>query len=468
MADKLLPQTLGDLKSSGWQSCSIKAELQRNLIAKIRSGEELFPGIIGYEDTVLPELENALLSGHDIIFLGERGQGKTRIMRSLVNLLDQWAPVIAGCEINDDPLAPICSRCRCRIEELGDGAPVSWLNRSLRYGEKLATPDVTIADLIGDIDPIKVAEGRHLSDEGVIHYGLIPRTNRGIFSVNELPDLHEKIQVGLFNLLEERDVQIRGYKFSLPLDICIIATANPEDYTSRGRIITPLKDRFGAQVRTHYPRTLAQEVAIMRQEMAAFSHDGLSLTMPGFMEQIVAEISQAARRRSDINHFSGVSVRMTIHNIETLVSNALRRAVRLNETEVVPRITDLPHLTSTMKGKVEWNFAEAAEEDDKLGALVREAVVSVFNYTFKAAAFTDFLQAFTAPAEIMVSELSPVSEYEALCSQYPMLREVARHLAPDGSAGMLAAACEFMLEGLAASGRISRTTSRGHARYRQQ
>ncbi len=468
MTDPHRPNTLGELKGSGWQSRSIKAELQHNLIAKIRSGGELFPGIIGYEDTVLPELENALLSGHDIIFLGERGQGKTRIMRSLVNLLDEWLPVLEDCEIHDDPLAPICAHCRAQVAELGDAAPVAWVHRSSRYGEKLATPDVTIADLIGDIDPVKVAEGRHLSDEGVIHYGLIPRSNRGIFSINELPDLHEKIQVGLFNLLEERDVQIRGYKFSLPLDVCIIATANPEDYTSRGRIITPLKDRFGAQVRTHYPRTLAQEVAIMRQETAAFSHEGLSLAVPAFMEQIVAEISQVARRRPDINHFSGVSVRMTIHNIETIMSNALRRAVRLKETEVVPRITDLPHLTSTMKGKVEWNFSEAAEEDDKLGALVREAVLNVFKYTFKPAALNDFLEAFAPPAEIMVSELSPVSEYGALCDQYPALREAAGHLAADASPGMLAAACEFVLEGLAVSGSISRTTSRGHARYIQQ
>lgn len=468
MATAHLPQTLGDLKSSGWQSRSIRAELQHNLIAKIRAGGELFPGIIGYEDTVMPELENALLAGHDIIFLGERGQGKTRIMRSLVSLLDEWVPVLAGCEINDDPLAPICSRCRKQVAGLGDAAPVAWLHRSLRYGEKLATPDVTIADLIGDIDPIKVAEGRHLSDEGVIHYGLIPRTNRGVFSVNELPDLHEKIQVGLFNLLEERDVQIRGYKFSLPLDICIIATANPEDYTSRGRIITPLKDRFGAQVRTHYPRTLEQEVAIMRQEMAPLVHEGLHVAVPPFMERIVAEISQAARRRPDINHFSGVSVRMTIHNIETLVSNALRRAVRLKEAEVVPRITDLPHLTSPMKGKVEWNFAEAAEEDDKLGGMVREAVLAVFKSAFDAAAFNDFLQVFTAPAEIMLCELSPVSEYEALCAQYSMLREAALRLAPDASPAVLAAACEFILEGLAVSGRIVRTTSRGHIRYAQQ
>lgn len=463
-----LPKTLGDLKRAGRQSRSIKAELQQNLIAKIRSRENLFPGIVGYEDTVIPELENAILSGHDMIFLGERGQGKTRIMRSLTSLLDEWLPVLEGCEINDDPLAPICAHCRKQVAGLGDGAPVAWLHRSLRYGEKLATPDVTIADLIGDIDPIKVAEGRHLSDEGVIHYGLIPRTNRGIFSINELPDLHEKIQVGLFNLLEERDVQIRGYKFNLPLDIFIIATANPEDYTSRGRIITPLKDRFGAQVRTHYPRTLAQEIAIMRQETAPFAHAGLHLELPPFMEQIVAEISQAARRRQDINHFSGVSVRMTIHNMETLVSNALRRSLRLGETGVVPRVTDLPHLTSTMKGKVEWNFAEAGEEDEKLGALVREAVHAVFKYTFEPGAFTEFLRAFAPPSEIIVSELSPSGDYTEILARYPALRQEAGRLAPGATPGMLAAACEFMLEGLATSGRITRSSSEGRARYSLQ
>ncbi len=460
-----LPKTLGDLKRSGWQSRSIKAELQQNLIAKIRTRENLFPGVIGYEDTVIPELENAILSGHDIIFLGERGQGKTRIMRSLTNLLDEWLPVLEGCEINDDPLAPICSRCRQQVAGLGDGAPVSWLHRSLRYGEKLATPDVTIADLIGDIDPIKVAEGRHLSDEGVIHYGLIPRTNRGIFSINELPDLHEKIQVGLFNLLEERDVQIRGYKFNLPLDIFIIATANPEDYTSRGRIITPLKDRFGAQVRTHYPRTLEQEVAIVRQEMAPFCHEGLRLTIPLFMEQVVAEISQAARRRHDINHFSGVSVRMTIHNMETLVSNALRRSVRLGETGVVPRVTDLPHLTSTMKGKVEWNFAEAAEEDEKLGGLVREAVHAIFSKAFPAGIFDDFLRAFTGDAALEVSELTPSGVYIEILSRYPQFRQHAERLAAPATPAALAAAAEFILEGLATQGRITRTMHEGQARY---
>lgn len=465
MSTTPLPTTLGGLKRAGWQSRSIKEELQQNLIAKIRSRDNLFPGVIGYEDTVMPELENAILSGHDIIFLGERGQGKTRIMRSLANLLDEWLPVLESCEINDDPLAPICSHCKKQIAGLGDGSPVSWLHRSLRYGEKLATPDVTIADLIGDIDPIKVAEGRHLSDEGVIHYGLIPRTNRGIFSVNELPDLHEKIQVGLFNLLEERDVQIRGYKFNLPLDIFIIATANPEDYTSRGRIITPLKDRFGAQVRTHYPRTIEQEVAIVRQEMAPFRHDGFRLTIPLFMEQVVAEISQGARRRHDINHFSGVSVRMTIHNMETLASNALRRSVRLGEIEVVPRMTDLPHLTSTMKGKVEWNFAEAGDEDDKLGGLVRAAVHAIFRKAFPSGAFDDFLRFFTGDASLNVSELTPSGAYIEILSQYPQLRQPAERLAAPATPAALAAATEFILEGLATLGRISRTMHEGHARY---
>ncbi|MCP4716341.1 MAG: AAA domain-containing protein, partial [Deltaproteobacteria bacterium] len=335
------PQTLGELRAAGYRCRTIKAELQENLIVKIKKKENLFSGIIGYEETVIPEVENALLAGHDIIFLGERGQAKTRIMRALISLLDSEVPVIAGCEINDDPFSPICRQCRDRLDHDGENILIAWMPRRQRYSEKLATPDVTIADLIGDIDPMKVAEGRYLSDELALHYGLIPRTNRGIFAINEIPDLHEKIQVGLFNLLEERDIQIRGYKVAMPLDICIIATANPEDYTSRGRIITPLKDRFGAQIRTHYPPTVEQEAAIIRQELAPFQLDGLTLKVLPFIEEIVAEISQTARRQADINQASGISVRMTLNNMETVISNALRRSIRLGEPEVVPRVTDL-------------------------------------------------------------------------------------------------------------------------------
>ncbi len=455
------PQTLAELEASGWRERTVKAELQENLITKIKAGEPLFPGIVGYEETVIPEIENALLSGHDIIFLGERGQAKTRIMRALANLLDERVPAIEGCEINDSPFSPICRHCRNMLEAHGPLTKISWLSRARRYAEKLATPDVTIADLIGDVDPMKVAEGRYLSDELVIHYGLIPRANRGIFSVNEMPDLHEKIQVGLFNLLEERDIQIRGYKISMPLDICIVATANPEDYTSRGRIITPLKDRFGAQIRTHYPNTLEQEAAIVRQEMKGFVHGGFALEVPDFMERIVAEISQTARRRSEINHASGISVRMTIHNMETMVSNALRRAVRLDETQVVPRMSDLPHLLATMKGKVEWNFAEDHEEDEKLQVLIRDATQKVFRETFQRGAFEPFLNEFADVWE--VSELTPAGAYIERLEQYPTLKKFMN--GRDSCAAAAASMVEFILEGLAISGRITRRVSERRTRY---
>src|ERR671926_241080 len=302
------PATLGQLRDSGWQSVPVKEEVRRNAIARIAAGEPLFPGVLGFEDTVLPQLENALLAGHDIIFLGERGQAKTRIIRSLTNLLDEWMPIIAGSEINDDPLAPVSKYARDLVAEHGDATAITWVHRSERFGEKLATPDTSIADLIGEVDPIKVAEGRYLSDELTIHYGLVPRTNRGIFSINELPDLAERIQVGLLNVLEERDVQIRGYRIRLPLDVYVVATANPEDYTNRGRIITPLKDRYGSQIRTHYPKTIEQEIEIIEQEASHFITEGLDIIFPQFMKEVIAEITQLARRSNDISQRSGVSV----------------------------------------------------------------------------------------------------------------------------------------------------------------
>ncbi len=459
------PQTLAELEQSGYQPRSVKAELQANLIEKIRKGRELFPGIIGYDNTVIPEIENAVLSGHDIIFLGERGQAKTRIMRSLIELLDASIPVIAGCEINDNPFKPICKKCHAALDEHKGATRIAWLPRSRRYAEKLATPDVTIADLIGDIDPIKVAEGRYLADEHAVHYGLVPRTNRGIFSINEIPDLHEKIQVGLFNLLEERDVQIRGYQVALPLDICIVATANPEDYTSRGRIITPLKDRFGAQIRTHYPATLDEECAIVRQEMNRFQFDGFRVTLPEFMEKVIVEISQTARRRSEINHSSGISVRMTIHNMETLISNALRRAIRLNEQEVIPRISDLVHLPATMKGKIEWNFAENHEEEGKIAALIRDAVQKIFRETFPRGAFEPFLKQFSGEDTLEVSECTDSLSYAEKIERYSSLREKAAGLVDRSTPAALASAAEFVLEGLFITGRILKETHDHHTRY---
>src|SRR6187549_595370 len=293
--------TLGDLRASGWRSVPVKEEIRANAVRLISAGEPLFAGVLGYEDTVMPQLENALIAGHDVIFLGERGQAKTRMIRSLTALLDEWMPIVAGSEINDDPYAPTSQHARLLVAERGDETPIEWVHRDRRFGEKLATPDTSIADLIGEVDPIKVAEGRYLSDELTIHYGLVPRTNRSIFSINELPDLAERIQVGLLNVLEERDVQIRGYKVRLPLDVLLVASANPEDYTNRGRIITPLKDRFGAQIRTHYPLEISTEVAIMRQERRPASVGDVHVTMPDYMEEVVAEFSHLARQSSHVN-----------------------------------------------------------------------------------------------------------------------------------------------------------------------
>src|SRR6266513_1264027 len=326
-------RTVGELQASGYAAKSVKQELRDNLIARLQSGEPLFPGIVGYDESVVPQIENAILSGQDIVFLGERGQAKTRLARLLVRLLDETVPALAGCEINDDPLAPICGACRARIAEHGAAAEIVWIPRDRRYGEKLATPDITIADLIGEVDPIKVAEGRYLADELTIHYGLLPRTHRGIFALNELPDLAERVQVGLLNVMEERDVQIRGYKVRLPIDVYVVASANPEDYTNRGRIITPLKDRFGSQIRTHYPRRLADEIAIMEAERTAFAADGVRTTTPEYMKQIVAELTHLARKATEISQRSGVSVRVSICNYEYLVSSALMLAIRLGEKD---------------------------------------------------------------------------------------------------------------------------------------
>src|SRR5713226_7166721 len=340
MADR--PRTIGELRETGYRPRSVKEELRANLIESLAKKKGLFPGIVGYETTVVPQIENAILSGQDIILLGERGQAKTRIARQLVELLDAAVPAIAGCEINDDPFAPICAACRYRISNDGDSVELVWLAADQRYSEKLATPDISIADLVGEVDPIKVAEGRYLSDELTIHYGLLPRTHRGIFALNELPDLAERVQVGLLNVMEERDVQIRGYKIRLPLDLFVVASANPEDYTNRGRIITPLKDRFGSQIRTHYPKEISTEVGIMEQERQVFVDEGITTIMPAYMKEVLAEISQLARRSPEISQRSGVSVRVTVANYENLISAALKRALRNAETNVVPRISDLP------------------------------------------------------------------------------------------------------------------------------
>src|SRR5689334_13455182 len=357
--------------------------MRKNLVRHLENGQRILPGIIGYDETVIPEIENAILSGHHMVFLGERGQGKSRIIRGLLSLLDERIPIVHGCEINDNPYSPICRACRKQAAELGDALPLQWIERDLRYGEKLATPDVSIADLVGEIDPIKVAEGRYLADEETIHYGLVPRTNRGIFAINELPDLTEKVQVGLFNLMEERDVQIKGYKVRLPLDIVIVASANPEDYTSRGRIITPLKDRFDVQIRTHYPLRLEDEVAIMEQEVAAGARAGRELRVPGFIKELIAQLTMEARASNEINQASGVSVRVTINNYESLISNAEKRALRCKENDIVPRVSDLHSLLASTNGKIEMEYAgEDKKEEELVEKLINRSIIKVFYQYF--------------------------------------------------------------------------------------
>ena len=395
-ADQPNDTSLGELRAAGYRSRSVKEEMRANLLARIRDGRPFLPGILGYDETVLPQLENAILAGQDVILLGERGQAKSRIARSLIGLLDPWLPYVAGTELHDDPLRPISPLAREIVANQGDATPIAWVASADRYSEKLSTPDISIADLIGEVDPVKVAEGRYLSDELTIHYGLLPRTHRGIFSLNELPDLAERIQVGLLNVMEERDVQVRGYRVRLDLDLFVIASANPEDYTSRGRIITPLKDRFGAQIRTHYPEETAIEIAIMEAEALAFEEaTAVPVQVPGFMKEVVAELSQLARRSSEVSQRSGVSVRVTIANHETLAAAALKRAVRLGEPSAAPRNSDLPAVVASTAGKIELEtLGDETREDRVVEKLVARAVVNVFNRHFALSELVPLIERF--------------------------------------------------------------------------
>lgn len=459
------PTTVRELRDSGYTARSVKQELRDNLIARLRRGESLFSGIVGYEQTVVPQVENAVLSGQDIVFLGERGQAKTRMARLLVGLLDEEMPALAGCEISDQPFAPICSACRQRVAEQGDRAPITWVPRDRRYGEKLATPDITIADLIGEVDPIKVAEGRYLSDELTIHYGLLPRTNRGIFALNELPDLAERIQVGLLNIMEERDVQIRGYKVRLPIDLYVVASANPEDYTNRGRIITPLKDRFGSQIRTHYPKRVEDEIAIMEAERTAYVDAGLETRSPEFMKQLVAEVTHLARRSPEISQRSGVSVRVTICNYENILSSALKRAIRLGETVAAPRVSDLGAITASTGGKIEMESLGEASEDKVLGKIMQRALLNVFNRSFGSGELDEVVGAFQDGLKIEVSDSMPADLYLRHLGQVRALQAAVRKLGAQDPASV-AAAVEFVLEGLHLSKKLNKDVQAGQTRYR--
>jgi magnesium chelatase subunit I len=459
-------RTLGELRAAGYGRRTLRQEIRANLLAKLAAGEPLFPGIIGYDDSVIPAVENALLCGHDLIFLGERGQAKSRMIRALLGLLDEWLPEVAGSEIHDDPFAPVSAHARRTLEARGDASEIAWVAREDRYVEKLATPDVSIADLIGDVDPVKVAAGRALSDELTIHFGLLPRTNRGIFCINELPDLTEKVQVGLFNVMQERDVQVKGYRVRLPLDVLVVASANPEDYTSRGRIITPLKDRYAAQVRTHYPKTRELELAVMRQEARLPQAEGIPVHLPGFMEEIVAETTLQARSSPDVNQTSGVSVRMSIANLETLAANALRRALRLGEPEAVPRISDLDALVQSTAGKLELEYAgEAKSEGELVRDLMRRATRMVFDGQVPVEGVASVVDAFNQGWVVEVSADLPSREYLDGLDEIRGLREAAARLAGGDSPARLASGIEFILEGLHLANRLNKTSREGGARY---
>ncbi len=458
------PRTLGELKASGYRSRPVREEMRENLIARLRAGDELFPGIYGYDDTVIPHIVNAILAGQDIIFLGERGQAKSRIIRSLTSLLDEALPVLSGCEIPEDPFAPITGQGRDLISEQGDGAPIEWLDRSERYGEKLATPDITIADLIGEVDPIKVAEGKYLSDELTIHYGLIPRTHRGIFCINEIPDLAERIQVGLLNIMEERDVQIRGYRIRLPLDVFVVASANPEDYTNRGRIITPLKDRYGAQIRTHYPTEIAHEIGIMEAERHPVPAD-FKVIVPDYMKEVIAEITRLARRSPDVNQRSGVSVRASIANYESLLANAVRRSIVNGEDTVVPRVSDLPYVIPTLSGKVEFETVEDGREEQIIEKLIQGAVAAVFGRTFNLAELEPVVQRFKSGVSVEVGEMVPSGDYVRLLGNVEGLREAIAPIAGDTPAEQ-AAAIEFLLDGLHLNKRLNKDRVGSKIQYR--
>jgi len=467
--------TLGALRQAGWKPLTVADEIRRNASARIAAGRPLVTGVLGFEDTVLPQLENAVLAGHDIILLGERGQAKTRIIRSMVALLDEWLPIVAHSEINDDPFHPISRFAKDLLAEAGEDLPISWVHRSDRYGEKLATPDTSIADLIGEVDPIRVAEGRYLSDELTIHYGLVPRLNRGIFAVNELPDLAERIQVGLLNVLEERDVQIRGHRVRLPLDIVLVATANPEDYTNRGRIITPLKDRFGAQIRTHYPPDAATELRIAESEAHLpgrgggddANGEGPRVEVPAFMAEVVAELSQLARESPHLNQRSGVSVRLTIANYETLVANATRRALRNGEDEAVPRVSDLQALVSSTQGKVEIESLEEGREEVLLSQLVSAAVLLVFRRRVVLEDPQAVIGSFTVDTVVHAGDDLPASAYAGTLSQMPALSAPVLGLTGGSEdPGVVASAVEFLLEGLHLTKRLNKEAAGPRAIYR--
>jgi magnesium chelatase subunit I len=476
-ATQELPRTLGALRQSPYSEAtlgirSVKDELRNNLICKVQRGEALFPGILGFDDTVVPQVVNAILSRHNFILLGLRGQAKTRLIRMLTNMLDELTPYIDGCEIHDNPYHPICRRCLHLVAEQADGTPIAWLRREQRYVEKLATPDVTIADMIGDIDPIKAARrGHDISDELTVHYGLLPRANRGIFAINELPDLAGKIQVGLFNIMQEGDVQIKGYPIRLPLDLMLVFTANPEDYTARGKIITPLKDRIGSEIRTHYPATLDQGIAITGQEAWLRRESPVEVRVPDYMRQVVEQLAFLAREDKRVDKRSGVSQRLPISALENVVSNAERRALKSKEAIAVPRIVDLYSALPAITGKLELEYEGELKGGDTVAReLIRTAVGKIYDQYFEGANMSQIIQWFDLGGSLKLDENVDSSTMVKQLAGIQGLMEKMKNLGltanePDP---VRASAAEFVLEGLHAHRRISRSEERGFAAEEKQ
>jgi magnesium chelatase subunit I len=476
--------TLGELRSSGHVHRSVKAEIRENLIARLAAGEPSLPGIVGFETTVTPEVERALLAGHDMVLLGERGQGKTRLIRTIVGLLDEWTPVVDGCEINDHPYAPVCGRCLGLLATDGELTPVAWRHRDERYGEKLATPDTSVGDLVGDVDPIKVAQGRTLGDPETIHYGLVPRTNRGIVAINELPDLAERIQVALLNVLEERDIQVRGYQLRLPLDVLLIASANPEDYTNRGRIITPLKDRFGAEVRTHYPLELRDELALVAQEAAVLwteddptgvdpsgSASLAAPIVPAHLLEIISRFARNVRDAPQVDQRSGVSARFAIAGVETVAASAVRRAALNAEPIAVARIADLPSVIPASRGKVEFDDADEGREFEVLEHLLRRATIETYRARLAGLDLRSLQEKFDDGLTVTTGDTVSADELLHQIGAVPVLSALLERLEPDGigegpaAVGIAASVVEFALEGLHLNKRLAKDSDGSRTVY---
>jgi magnesium chelatase subunit I len=452
-----LPRTVGALRAAGHVQRGVKTEIRDNLLAALREGRDPWPGIVGFESTVLPQLERALLAGHDVVLLGERGQGKTRLLRSLVGLLDEWSPVIEGAELGEHPYEPITPASLRRAAELGDALPVAWVHRSERYTEKLATPDTAVADLIGDVDPVKVAEGRSLGDPETIHFGLVPRAHRGVVAINELPDLAERIQVALLNVMEERDIQVRGYTLRLPLDVLLVASANPEDYTNRGRIITPLKDRFGAEVRTHYPLEVSDEVALVEQEADLAP---IGAEVPRHLVEVIARFTRHLRDSSAVDQSSGVSARFAVAAAETVAAAALRRAAITGETSAVARPVDLESVPAVLRGKLEFASGEEGREEEVLEHLLRRATADTARFALRGVDLSELVDA-VATRPVRTGERVPAAEVVAALPPVAALTEVAKRLGASGTEdpGPMASAAELALEYLFLTRKLAKDES---------